>query len=251
MWHTKRAAIRDHLIAPATIGSLLVFASLTASHTHSDGRGGRKGAWFDRCEQLLFEVVKEADHNCTVPVSLCAGRAPVQIGGNRYGRAFTTAVVPWVNVLEARTKEGKTLAVLFEHAAHPVLTINGGGLSADYPGHAIKRIHKELDAEAVPISVQGCGGNINANPVGFSVRSGQHKNAPQRHTMVCGLTNAYLGYIATDKGYALLARNPSAAGGCRDCAAARFRDSRSDMRFALGADTEAAIKRTIESLWRE
>ena len=336
---------------------------INASHTHSDGRGGRKGKWFERCGQLLFEVVKEADQNCTVSVSLHAGRASVQIGGNRYGRAFTTAVVPWVNVLQARTKEGKTLAVLFEHAAHPVLTINGGGLSADYPGHAIKRINKELGTEAIPIFVQGCGGNINANPVGFSVRSGQHKNAekagnklgdavlsairdskqitvdkltlrsktamlplrvpsrqevekrvaqfrkdnkgkplpkeletlkgmieakeppaqrfeinavmlgsqwllvampgemfadyelwvdknaPFSHTMVCGLTNAYLGYVATDKGYALIAKNPSAAGGCRDCAAARFRDSRYDVRFALGAGTEAAIKTAVESLW--
>jgi len=336
---------------------------INASHTHSDGRGRRKGTWFDRCEQLLFEVVKEANQNCTVPVSLHAGRASVQIGGNRYGRAFTTAVVPWVNVLQARTKEGKTLAVLFEHAAHPVLTIDGGGLSADYPGHAVKRIKKELGAEAIPIFVQGCGGNINANPVGFSVRSGQHKNAeragnklgdavlsairdskqitadkltlwsktaklplrapsrqevdkrvaqftkdnkpkplpkeletlkvmieaaeppaqrfeinavmlgsqwlllampgeifadyelwvdknaPFSHTMVCGLTNAYLGYVATDRGYALITKNPSAAGGCWDCAAARFRDSRYDIRFALGAGTEAAIKTAVESLW--
>ncbi len=338
---------------------------INASHTHSDGRGARKGKWFERCEQLLFEVVKEADENCTVPVSLHAGRASVKIGGNRYGRGFTTAVVPWVNVLQARTKEGKTLVLLFEHAAHPVLTINGGGLSADYPGHAVKRIKKELGAEAIPIFLQGCGGNINANPVGFTVKSGQHKNAkrsgnkvgdavlkairdskpitvdkltlrsktvmlplrapsrqevrervaqfskdnpgrplpkelealkrlvdakeppaqpfeinvvilgsqwllvamagevfadyelwldknaPFRHTMACGLTNAYLGYIGTDRGYALLARNPSAAGGCRDCAAKRFGDSRSDMRFALGAGTEAAIKTAIESLWKK
>ena len=351
----------------ATIGKELGIEHvlINASHTHSDGRGGRKTTWFDRCQQLLFEVVEEADQKCTVPVSLHAGRASVQIGGNRYGRAFTTAVVPWVNVLEARTEEGKTLAVLFEHAAHPVLTINGGGLSADYPGHATKRIKKELGAEAIPIFIQGCSGNINANPVGFSVRSGQHKNAenagnklgdavlsairdskpitadkltlrsriamlplrvpsrqevekrvaqfnkdnpgkplpkelqtlkgvmeakeppaqrfeinavvlgsqwllvampgeifadyelwvdknaPLRHTMVCGLTNAYLGYIATDKGYALLAKDPSAAGGCWDCAAARFRDSRYDARFALGAGTEAAIKSAVESLWEE
>ena len=337
---------------------------VNASHTHSDGRGGRKGAWVGRCLQLLFDVVKEADENCTVPVSLHAGRAAVKIGGNRYARGFTTAVVPWVNVLQARTKEGKTLALLFEHAAHPVLTINGGGISADYPGHAVQRIRKQLGPEAVPIFLQGCSGNINANPVGFSVKSGQHKNAekagkkigdavlsairdskpitadkltlrskiamlplrapsrqevakrvaqfskanpgkpmpkdlatlkrlwenggpvqdfeinavmfgrewlllmmagevfadyelwldknaPFRHTMASGLTNAYLGYIGTDRGYALLARNPSAAGGCRDCAAARFRDSRSDMRFALGPGTEAAVKKAITSLWKK
>jgi len=338
---------------------------VNASHTHSDGRGGRKAAWAGRCMQLLFEVVQEADRNCTVPVSLHAGRAQVKIGGNRYGRGFTTAVVPWVNVLQARTKEGKTLVLLFEHAAHPVLTINGWGLSADYPGHAVQRIKKQLGAEAVPIFLQGCSGNINANPVGFSVKSGQHKNAekagkkigdavlqairdskpitaeeltirsttallplrapsrqevakrvaqfskdnpgkplpgkletlkriiaareppvqqfeinavmlgsqwllvamagevfadyelwlaknaPFRHTMACGLTNAYLGYIGTDRGYALLARNPAAARGCWDCAAARFRDSRSDMRFALGAGTEAAVKTAIKSLWKK
>ena len=36
---------------------------INTSHTHSDGRGKRKGTWFERCEQLLFEVVKQADQN--------------------------------------------------------------------------------------------------------------------------------------------------------------------------------------------
>jgi hypothetical protein len=338
---------------------------INASHTHSDGRGGRKPAWVARCQQLLFDAVKEADENCTAPVSLHAGRAAVKIGGNRYARGFTTAVVPWVNVLQARTKEGKTLALLFEHAAHPVLTINGGGLSADYPGHAITRIRKQLGPDAVPIFLQGCSGNINANPVGFTVKSGQHKNAenagrklgdavlkairdskpitadtltirsttamlplrapskqqvaarvaefrkdnpdkplsgkladlhrmwesdqppaqpfeinavmlgrewllvmmagevfadyelwldknaPFPHTMACSLTNAYLGYVGTDRGYALIAKKPSAAAGCRNCADPRFRDSRSEMNFPLAVGTEAAVKKAIESLWKK
>ena len=357
----KNEAFRERVRKELGIGHVLI----NASHTHNDGRGARKPAWFARCEQLLFAVVKEAAHNCTVPVSLHAGRAEVRIGGNRYGRAFTTAVVPWVNVLQARTREGKTLALLFEHAAHPVLTLEAWGFSADYPGHAVRRIQEELGADAVPIFVHGCSGNINAHPVGFSVKSGQHqnaersgikigdavlrairdskpitvdkltlrsetamlplrvpgkpwvekriaefkeahegkplpkdlatlkrvvedeqppalrfeinavmlgkewllvampgeifadyelwldKNAPQRHTMICGLTNAYLGYIATDKGYALLQKNPGAAGGCSDCAAKRFRDYRYDMGLALGPGTEAAIKKAVEAFWKQ
>jgi len=81
------------------------------------------------------------------------------------------------------------------------------------------------------------------------LHDGKHQVAPFGHRMICELTNDDLGYgyIATDTGYALLERNPGAAGGCRDCEAKRFRDSRYDIGFALGFGTEAAIKSAVEA----
>jgi len=149
---------------------------LNASHTHSDGRGRRKDGWKERVGALIGEAVQEALEN-QVSVSLHAGRRPVQIGYNRYSKRFTDAIVPWVNTLEARTKGGKPLAVLFEHPAHPVMTIEGEGLSADFPAAAVARIRQELGDDVLPLFLQGCTGNINAYPVGFSVDSGQHDNA--------------------------------------------------------------------------
>ena len=149
---------------------------INASHTHSDGRGRRKEGWQERVGALIGEAVEEAVAS-SVSISLHAGRHPVQIGYNRYAKRFTNAIIPWVNTLEARTESGEPLAVLFEHAAHPVMTIDGEGLSSDFPGAAVARIREELGNIVLPLFVQGCAGNINAYPVGFSVDRGQHDNA--------------------------------------------------------------------------
>ena len=149
---------------------------INASHTHSDGRGRRKAGWKDRVGELIVEAVGEALASA-VAVALHAGRQPVQIGYNRYAKPFTEAIVPWVNTLEARTENDQPLAVLFEHPAHPVMTINGEGISADFPGVAVARIKEELGSGVLPLFLQGCAGNINAYPVGFSVDGGQHDNA--------------------------------------------------------------------------
>ena len=54
-------------------------------------------------------------------------------------------VVPWVNVLVARRPSGDPLAVLFEHAAHPVIVHETSPLmSADYCGFAVGRGKERL-----------------------------------------------------------------------------------------------------------
>ena len=147
-------------------------------HTHSDARGGRKENWAEKVGEAIWEAVEEAHAN-RVPVSLHAGRAPVQIGYNRRSKRYTEAVVPWVNVLQARNENGKPLAVLFEHAAHPVITLECGAISADYPAYAVQRINEALGDEVMPLFGQGCCGNINGYPVGFTMASGWHQRAEE------------------------------------------------------------------------
>ena len=149
---------------------------VNCNHTHSDARGEHNDNWREIVGQSIYDMVEEAYAN-RVAVTLHAGRASVQLGDNRYGRDFTQEVVPWVNVLTARANDDKPLAILFEHAAHPVVTLECGALSADYPGYAIARINEELGDEVVPMFAQGCGGTVNAEPVGFTVESGWHENA--------------------------------------------------------------------------
>ena len=163
---------RQHLEQQLGIDCTLI----NASHTHSDGRGRRREGWKERVCELIGEAVEEALTNA-VSVTLHAGRRPVQIGYNRYAKRFTDAIVPWVNTLEARTEGRQPLAVLFEHPAHPVMTMEGEGLSADFPAAAVARIREELGNEVLSVFAQGCAGNINAYPVGFSVDGGQHDNA--------------------------------------------------------------------------
>ena len=149
---------------------------VNCSHTHQHARGGQNDRWRKVVGQMIYETVEEA-YADMVPVSLHAGRASVQLGRNRYGKDFTQEVVPWVNVLEARGENGQPVAVLFEHAAHPVLTLECGAISADYPAYAVTRINEEFGDAVVPMFAQGCGGTVNADPVGYSIKSGWHKNA--------------------------------------------------------------------------
>ena len=149
---------------------------VNCNHTHSDARGEHNDIWRETVGQSIYEMVEEAYAN-RAAVTLHAGRASVQLGGNRYGSDFTQEVVPWVNVLAVHTNDDKPLAILFEHAAHPVVTLECGALSADYPGYAIARINEELGDDVVPMFAQGCGGTVNAEPVGFTVESGWHENA--------------------------------------------------------------------------
>ena len=155
------AEVRDKIQQELGVSRVLV----NCSHTHSNGRGvGSTPQWRARVGELIYEVVAEAVAN-QVPVSLHRGRAPVKIAHNRYGDAFTQEVVPWVNVLEVRKTSGKPLAVLFEHPAHPVIAMTHSGISADYPGYAVRRVTASLGEDVVSLFAQGCSGNINADHV--------------------------------------------------------------------------------------
>ena len=133
--------------------------------------------WSKEAEQAVVDVVAEA-YSGTVEVSLHAGRAPVQIGSNRRLPPGETSidghgpVVPWVNVLAVRESgsdcevPGRSLAVLFEHACHPVIVHSASSeAGSDYCGHAISRIQEEMGEDVTPIFVQGCGADINGSPL--------------------------------------------------------------------------------------
>ena len=151
---------------------------LNCTHTHSDARGNWTEAWRKNARRLIDEAVGEA-YTSRASVTLHAGRAPSYIGSNRYGKPFTQVSVPWVNSLEARDEDGQPIAILFEYAAHPVITIEVPEISADYPAYACRRITEELGDDVVPMFALGCAGNCNGDPVGFSITSGWHEKAEE------------------------------------------------------------------------
>jgi neutral ceramidase len=171
-------------------------ALINASHPHSSAALGPRGhtdisndtnsGWNDQTLDAILEIVRQAKEHAE-PVSIRAGRAPAQVGFNRRvlnkdnGHIYMDVnregpVVPWVNVLVADSKStGKPLAVLFEHAAHPVIVPHTSKLiSADYPGAAVKRIKEVLGNDVIALFGQGCAGNVN----GFPLRS-THELADQ------------------------------------------------------------------------
>lgn len=157
------------------------------SHSHSSVALGARGhttisndtnsKWNDKTLEAILAIVREAKDRAE-PALLRAGRAPAQVGFNRrllneetghiyMGDNREGTVVPWVNVLVADSKKtGKAMAVLFEHAAHPVIVPHTSMLtSADYPGAALKRVHEVLGNDVITLFGQGCCGNINGYPL--------------------------------------------------------------------------------------
>ncbi len=131
--------------------------------------------WRDHLRSALPRIVKEAAESVR-PVQLRAGRAPVQVGFHRrvvgdngYVHMAPNEdgpVVPWTDVLGAYGQDGSLTAVLYGHAAHPVIVHGSSTLmSADYPGYAAERIRCKLGADVMPIFIQGCGANINGDSV--------------------------------------------------------------------------------------
>ena len=153
---------------------------INCSHTHNapgvDGREMSEAseAWLATC---LADLVKEAVGKLE-QATFRVGRAPVQIGYNRrimndQGYIIMApnpegSVVPWVDVLGAYDTNGDIIAVLFSHAAHPVIVHwSSEEMGADFPGYAVEHLHNflELKPKSILLFAQGCAADINGYPL--------------------------------------------------------------------------------------
>lgn len=66
-----------------------------------------------------------------------------------------------IGVLRLDALDGRTLAVVYNFACHPIMGVPSGGNTADLTGYASKVIEDNLGDGAVALFVQGCGGDIN------------------------------------------------------------------------------------------
>ena len=153
---------------------------INCSHTHNapgvDGREMSEAseAWLATC---LAELVKDAVGELE-PATLRVGRAPVQVGYNRRimndeGYIVMAPnpegpVVPWVDVLGAYDANGDIIAVLFSHAAHPVIVHwSSEEMGADFPGYAVEHLRNflALKPKSILLFAQGCAADINGYPL--------------------------------------------------------------------------------------
>ncbi len=70
-------------------------------------------------------------------------------------------VDPQIGVLRLDRLDGRTLAVVYNFACHPIQGVPGGGNTADITGFASKVIEDNLSEGTVALFLQGCGGDIN------------------------------------------------------------------------------------------
>jgi hypothetical protein len=139
--------------------------------------------WRDGLVPQLAELVSQADGN-SEGVVLCAGRAPVHIGTNRRLESEEGIVmkpnpggpvVPWVDVLRVDRLDGRPTAILFSHAAHPVI-IHGSSrmISAEFPGFAARKLRERLGGNVITMFGQAFAGNINGDPLRGGIAAAEH-----------------------------------------------------------------------------
>jgi hypothetical protein len=67
---------------------------------------------------------------------------------------------PEIGIIRIDRVDGSPLAVVYNFACHPYLTVPRGGVTADFPGFASKVIEDNLGHDAMAIFLQGAGGDI-------------------------------------------------------------------------------------------
>ena len=147
---------------------------INASHCH--------GVVCADVEQRTVEAVKEAWRN-RVPVNVGAGvghedrimenrRLKLKNGKeadvrHAYSLPADEEVVgmgpvdPEIGVLRLDRKDGRTLAVVYNFACHPIQGVPNGGNTADLTGFASQVIEDNLSDGTIALFLQGCAGDIN------------------------------------------------------------------------------------------
>src|SRR5258707_880105 len=74
-------------------------------------------------------------------------------------------VDPEIGLLRLDRQDGRTLAVVYNFACHPIMGVPSGGNTADMVGFASRVVENNLSDGTIALFVQGCGGDI--NPVGY------------------------------------------------------------------------------------
>lgn len=68
---------------------------------------------------------------------------------------------PHIGILRLEKQDGKTLAVVYNFACHPIMGLPNGDNTADIVGFASRVIEDNLSDGAVALFMQGCAGDIN------------------------------------------------------------------------------------------
>lgn len=68
---------------------------------------------------------------------------------------------PEIGVLRLDRHDGRTLAVVYNFACHPIQGVPSGGNTADLTGFASKVIEENLSDGTIALFLQGCGGDVN------------------------------------------------------------------------------------------
>ncbi len=120
----------------------------------------------------------------------------------------TGPIDPQIGVLRIDRADGRTLAVVYNFACHPIMGVNGDGNTADLSGFASKVIENNLSEGTIALFVQGCGGDL--NPVRYKDVSHPRHAEPLGNTLGLSVLQA-VRKIKCGDGVALAIRNEQLA----------------------------------------
>lgn len=83
---------------------------------------------------------------------------------------------PEVGVLRFDRADGRTLAVVYNFACHPIMGVPSAGNTSDFPGFASRAIEAGFDADTTALFLQGCAGDV--NPVRYKDTAHPHDAEP-------------------------------------------------------------------------
>lgn len=155
---------------------------MIASHTHSGPAiddsydDGRLPAWEERALGLIVEAIGAAKARA-VPARIGVGLGQATIGHNRRVTRSdgsvrmlwrnstsqqTGMIDPMVGVIRVDNLRGEPLAILVNHACHPVIFgPDHLRYSADFPGAMTSWVEKNLPGSPMAFFLQGAPGDIN------------------------------------------------------------------------------------------
>jgi len=151
---------------------------VNASHTHPPGR-----LLCDPADQVgrTFDAVSRAMQDMTAAKTGAGCGHEDRISMNRTlrlknGKAWTIRhsnpcppdeevagvgpIDPEIGILRIDRMDGSPLAVVYNFACHPYVTVPRGGVTADFPGFASTVIEENLGHDAMALFLQGAGGDI-------------------------------------------------------------------------------------------
>jgi hypothetical protein len=184
---------------------------INASHCH--------GVVCSDVDQRTFQAVKRASQNMVpVKVGACAGyedrimenrRLKLKNGKETDVRhayslppdeevAAVGPIDPEIGILRLDRTDGKTLAVVYNFACHPIQGVPGGGNTADIAGFASKVIEDNLSDGTIALFLQGCAGDV--NPVWYKDVDHPRNAEPLGNLLGLSTLRALKKVAATDDG---------------------------------------------------
>ena len=108
----------------------------------------------------------------------------------------TGPIDPEIGILRLDRDDGRTLAVVYNFAMHPIQGASNGGNTADITGFSSQAIEDALGGGAVAFFIQGCGGDI--NPAAYKHVDSPRDGEPLGHRLGLSVVRA-LGKIRADQ----------------------------------------------------